>query len=462
MEINARNLSFIIGPLAGVLVAALLYWGGMEFAAIVTGGITALVVVWWMFEPIPIPVTSLIPLAAFPLLGVLPIADLQQSYGHPLILLLLGGFLLSTAMEKSGAHRRVALTLLKAFRFIGGNGSRTLVFGFMATAALLSMWISNTATTLMLLPVAMAVIHQANDNRFTVPLLLGVAHAASIGGVGTPIGTPPNLVFRGVYEETTGIEIGFFEWMMWGIPVVVIFIPLMALWLTRKLNFKSNIELPEIGKWQPAEVRVLTIFALTALAWVFRKQPFGGWTALLGLPYSNDYIVAFAAVVALFLVPAGKGSRLLDWETANKIPWGMLLLFGAGLCIAKAFETSGLSDSLAANLSFLEVLPLILVMVIVCAGVTFLTETTSNTATTTLLMPILAAIALGIAVDPRLFMVAAAMSASCAFMLPVATPPNVVVFATGEFPVTRMIREGFVLNLIGVVIISMLCYWYFA
>ncbi|MCY3884445.1 MAG: SLC13 family permease [Gammaproteobacteria bacterium] len=458
MAVSVRSLGLILGPAVAILIGLIMFYSGFEAPGIITGSVTALVIVWWLFEPIPIPVTSLIPLTLFPMLGVLKIGDVSSSYGHPLILLLLGGFILSTAMEKSGAHRRIALTMLHRF---GGDSPRRLILGFMATSAVLSMWISNTATTLMLLPVAIAIIDQAKDDRFTVPLLLGVAHAASVGGIGTPIGTPPNLVFRGIYEQTTGNTVGFFEWMMWGIPVVLLFIPLMALWLTRNLNYKTNIQIPEIGTWTPAEKRVMAVFVFTALAWIFRTGPFGGWQAWLGLPYSSDYMVAFTSVALFFLIPDGKGSRLLDWKTAERIPWGMLLLFGAGLSIAKAFMESGLSEVLADQLSAIGVLPTILIILIICTGVTFLTEATSNTATTTLLMPILAAVALGIAVDPRLFMVAAAMSASCAFMLPVATPPNVVVFSTDRFPVSRMVREGFVLNLIGVAIITLVCFLYF-
>ncbi len=458
MAFSFRALGGILGPSVAALVGLAMYYSGLESAAIITGSVTTLVVIWWLFEPIPIPVTSLIPLTLFPMLGVLKIGDVSSSYGHPLILLLLGGFILSTAMESSGAHRRIALSMLRLF---GGTSMRRLVLGFMATAAILSMWISNTATTLMLLPVAIAIIDQAKDDRFAVPLLLGVAHAASVGGIGTPIGTPPNLVFKGIYEQTTGLEVGFLEWMTWALPVVVVFIPLMALWLTRNLGYKSNIQLPEVGTWTSAEKRVMAVFFFTALAWILRTWPIGGWEAWLGLPYSSDYMVAFVAVVLFFVIPDGKGSRLLDWKTAEKIPWGMLLLFGAGLTIAKGFTESGLSATMADHLSALGALPTILIILIVCTGVTFLTEATSNTATTTLLMPILAAVALGIAVDPRLFMVAAAMSASCAFMLPVATPPNVVVFSTGRFPVSRMVREGVVLNLIGVAIITVVCYLYF-
>ena len=460
MALVDQKVGLVLGPMIALVVAILMGLGGLPASATITGGITALVVVWWMLEPIPIPVTSLIPLFAFPLFGVVGISDVRASYGHPLILLLLGGFILSTAMAKSGLHQRLAFVMLRAF---GATSGRRLVIGFMATAAILSMWMSNTATTLMLLPVAIAILDRINDPRLVAPLLLGTAHAASVGGIGTPIGTPPNVVFLGVYKETTGIEIGFFEWMLWGIPVVILVIPLLALWLTRHVNYKTQIKLPKVGAWTQAEIFVLAIFAITALLWITRKlpEPIHGWSYFFAMGATNDYMVAFFAIVLLFLIPDGKGSKLLDWDTATQIPWGMLILFGAGLTIATAFTSSGLSEILATQLEVLDVLPVFLVVIIICIGVTFLTEATSNTATTTLLMPILAATAVALAVDPKYLMIPATMSASCAFMLPVATPPNVVVFSTGKFPIEKMAKEGFVLNLIGAAVISTLCFLYF-
>ena len=318
----------------------------------------------------------------------------------------------------------------------------------------------------MLLPVALAILDRINDPRLVAPLLLGTAHAASVGGIGTPIGTPPNVIFLGIYSETTGNEIGFFEWMTWGVPVVVLIVPLLALWLTRNVNYKTQIELPKVGKWTRAEILVLAVFTLTAFLWITRKlpEPFEGWSYLFGELFSgatSDYMAAFFAIVLLFLIPDGKGGKLLDWETATTIPWGMLILFGAGLSIATAFTSSGLSEILATQLQALEVLPVIVVVIIICIGVTFLTEATSNTATTTLLLPILGATAVALAVDPRYLMVPATMSASCAFMLPVATPPNVVVFSSGRFPIEKMAQEGFVLNLIGAAVISTMCFFYF-
>lgn len=460
MALVDQRVGLILGPSLAILVAILMWLGGLPTAANVTGAITTLVVVWWMLEPIPIPVTSLIPLFAFPLLGVLGVTDVAAAYGNHLILLLLGGFVLSTAMAKSGLHKRLAFVMLRAF---GASSGRRLVIGFMATAAILSMWMSNTATTLMLLPVAIAILDRINDPRLVAPLLLGTAHAASVGGIGTPIGTPPNVVFLGVYAETTGTEIGFFQWMLWGVPVVILIVPLLALWLTRHVNYKTEIELPKVGTWAQSEILVLVIFSLTALLWITRTlpEPIYGWSFFFPEGATRDYMVAFFAVVLLFLIPDGKGSKLLDWDTATKIPWGMLILFGAGLSIATAFTSSGLSEILATQLQALGVLPVFLVVIIICLGVTFLTEATSNTATTTLLMPILAATAFALAVDPKYLMIPATMSASCAFMLPVATPPNVVVFSSGRFPIEKMAQEGFVLNLIGAVVISSMCILYF-
>ncbi|MBT5726157.1 MAG: SLC13/DASS family transporter, partial [Gammaproteobacteria bacterium] len=420
-----------------------------------TAAITIICAVWWIFEPIPIPATSLIPLATLPIIGVLTPAQVGEAYGSPLVLLLMGGFILSTAMEKSGAHRRVALGMVNLF---GGNSSRRLVFGFMAASAVLSMWISNTATTLMLLPVALAVIERSDDDNLAIPLLLGIAYAASVGGIGTPIGTPPNLVFREIYWENTGIEIGFLTWMSWGVPVVLIFVPIIALWLTRRLNHQGHVDMPKVGAWQTEERRVFLVFAFTALAWITRSQPFGGWKTWLDVPGANDASVALLAVVAMFLIPNGKGSRLLDWETAGRIPWGMLILFGGGIAIAKAFIVSGMSAALGNALAGIAGWPILAMMAVICLCITFLTEMTSNTATTTLMMPILAAAAIAAGIAPEALMVPAAMSASCAFMLPVATAPNTIVFSTGWFTTRLMAREGLVLNFTGVIVISVMCY----
>ena len=422
----------------------------------IVGFVAVLCIIWWIFEPVPIPVTSLLPLAILPLLGVLTPSEVGEAYGSPLILLLLGGFLLSKAMEHSGAHRRIALGMVALF---GVSSGRRLVMGFMSAAAVLSMWISNTATALMLLPVALAVLDAVDDkSRLAPPLLLGIAYAANIGGLGTPIGTPPNLIFMQVYEDTTGQVISFTQWMGWALPVVVLMVPAMALILTRNLSGALKLQLPDVGPWRAHERRVMVVFGMTALAWITRSEPFGGWKMWLDLPQANDASVALLAVVVLFLVPDGKGQRLLNWERASTIPWGVLLLFAGGICLAKGFVSSGMSDLIGLWLTEMISMPMYLLMALVCLLVTFMTEGTSNTASTALLMPILAAAALAAGISPELIMVPAAMSASCAFMLPVATGPNTVVFGTGQITTARMAREGFVINFLGAAVISSVCY----
>lgn len=452
-------------PLLGLAGGWLAYQGGMPRDASITLGITILTAIWWMLEAVPIPAASLVPIALLPLFGVLSAKTaVAQSYGHPLILLLLGGFFLSKGMERSGVHRRLAIGMV---RLCGGGGGKGLLLGFMLAAGLLSMWISNTATTLMLLPIALAVLDAGRKvdgvNPMAAPLMLGIAYAASIGGLGSPIGTPPNLVFVEQYAVFTDRVMTFSQWMRVGVPVVVIMIPLAWLWLGRHQHDSRPVELPETGPWRPAEVRMLIVFGLTALAWMTRAEPFGGWSGWLGLKGANDASVAFVGTIVLFLIPDGTGrpgpeGRLLDWETAKEVPWGILILFAGGICLADGISQSGLSGVAAGALTNLGDLPPLLLVAIICLVMTFLTEMTSNTASTILMMPILGSAALANDLDPKLLMLPAALSASCAFMLPVATAPNAVVFGTGHLTVPRMVREGVVLNLVGVIVISLYCW----
>ena len=443
-----------LGLLIGAMAGGASWLGGLSAPACWTAAITGLCAAWWVTEALPIPATSIVPFALFPVVGVLNHKQVSQAYGHTLILLLLGGFILSTAMERSGAHRRLAIGMIRA---VGGRGRKQIVLGFMIATAASSMWISNTATTLMLLPVALAVIDQDDGGALSRPLLLGIAYAASIGGIGTPVGTPPNVIFMSIYEETTGRAIDFSTWMSFGVPVVVVLIPLTWIYLTRGLLAGRAFELPTLGPWRVPEKRVMIIFGLTALAWVTRAKPFGGWTGLIGATGVGDSTVALLAVATLFVVPDGAGRRMLDWETAEKIPWGLLILFGGGLAIAEAFKASGLSTALGGALSALSAWPALTMTLTICLAVTFLTEVTSNTATTSLLMPILAAAGVAAALDPKVLMIPAAMSASCAFMLPVATAPNAIMFGTGRITLPEMARAGFALNLLGAVVITAIC-----
>jgi sodium-dependent dicarboxylate transporter 2/3/5 len=388
-----------------------------------------------------------------------------QAYGDPLIILLMGGAMLSKAMEKSGAHRRLALYMVNLF---GGDSQRRLVMGFMVASAALSMWVSNTATTLMLLPVAYAVLQSVDSSggtsqdskKLAVPLFLGIAYAASIGGLGTPIGSPPNIVFLKIYGEATGSVPSFTQWMLWGLPVVMVLLPLAALWITRHLNATAPLRIPQAGAWRSEEARVLVIFFLTALAWITLREPFGGWSQWLNVPSANYAAVALTSVILMFILPNGQGGKLLDWESASTIHWGVLLLFAGGIAIAKAFAVTGISGAIGESLSGVTRLSIIVLIAVVALTVTFLTEITSNTATTTLLMPILAAASLGAGFEPALLMLPAALSASCAFMLPVATAPNAIVFGTGKITVEQMVREGFALNLIGVAVITAVVYFW--
>ena len=460
MTPKLKRLLLWLAPLAAVAVTLLMMNAGWAREGALVGGLTVLCALWWIFEPIPIPATAMIPLGVFPLLGILDGKQVAQAYGDPLIILLMGGAMLSKAMEKSGAHRRLALYMVNLF---GGNSQRRLVLGFMVASAALSMWVSNTATTLMLLPVAYAVLQSANTTdakKLAVPLFLGIAYAASIGGLGTPIGSPPNIVFLKIYGEATGSIPSFTQWMLWGLPVVILLLPLAALWITRHLGAAEPLEIPQAGVWRTEEARVLVIFFLTAMAWITLREPFGGWSQWLNVPSANYAAVALTAVILMFILPNGQGGKLLDWESASTIHWGVLLLFAGGIAIAKAFAVTGISAAIGESLSAVTLLSIIALIVVVALTVTFLTEITSNTATTTLLMPILAAASLGAGFDPALLMLPAALSASCAFMLPVATAPNAIVFGTGEITVEQMVREGFALNLIGVVVISAVVFFW--
>ncbi|WP_404810375.1 SLC13 family permease [Microbulbifer pacificus] len=445
---------FFLGPAVAIGGYFLLTSLGMSYLPAVTAAITLLTVVWWITEALPIPATSIVPFVLLPLFGVGDHKLVASSLGSHVILLLMGAFMLSKALEKSGAHERLALYMLK---LVGISSGRQLVLGFMLASGLLSMWISNTATTLMMLPIALAILSRADNHRLTVALILGIAYAASLGGVGSPLGTPPNVIFMGIYEEVTGREFSFVSWMKIGLPVVLITLPLMALWLTRGIRLQKPLESPAVGAWRPEEVRTLLVFALAILFWVTRSEPFGGWSGLLGVEGAGDSTVALGAVVLMFLIPNGKGGRLLDWPTAESIPWGMLLLFAGGIAIAKGFEISGLSDLMGQGLTFLTDMPLWLMLILLCLSVTFLTEITSNTATATLLMPILAVVATSAGFDPMVLMIPAAMCASCAFMLPVATAPNAIVYGTGKLRIQEMVREGAVLSVLASLVIAGVC-----
>ena len=458
---TSKNAIVLVSAILSVASALGLWWAGQPSDIYYTAAITLFVAILWVTEALPIPATSLLPFALFPLFGVLSHSEAASSLGSHVIILLMAAFMLSKGLERANLHKRFAIYML---RLTGSGSPLKLVLGFMLTTAILSMWISNTATILMMLPMAIAIINAVDNPRFGVALILGIAYSASLGGVGTPIGTPPNIIFMSVYEETQGVEYSFVEWMKTGVPIVLIGVPIMALWLSRGIEKVGDIKLPVPGEWSIAEKRVLMIFGTVAMAWIFRPI----WTTWIGVNTISDSTIAVAGVAAMFFTNSGndngqtdaKGNRdkLLNWKTANDIPWGMLLLFAGGICIAKAFTASGLSVLMGSWLTGLSTLPVILLVLGICLFVTFLTEITSNTATSTLLMPILAAAGVAVGVDPKLLMIPAAISASCAFMLPVATAPNAIAYSTDKFDIKTMAREGIMLNVLVAMVVTGVCY----
>lgn len=461
----AAWIGLFLGPL--LLVACLLTDppAGLSETAWRTVGMAAMMAVWWSTEAIPIPATSLLPVLLIPLLGIDSLAKATAPYANPTIFLFLGGFLLGLAMQRWNLHKRIALATLLA---VGNQPSRQIA-GFMIATAFISMWVSNTATSIMMLPIGLSVIGlltegsaREQSERFATALLLGIAYAASVGGIATLIGTPPNALLAAFLRENHDVHIGFGQWMLLGVPVTAGMLLFTWWWLTRggfRLSggdSRSMLqqEMAALGPMSRQEKLVALIFTLAALAWIF--QP------LLAehLPGLNDTSIAIGAALLLFLIPANVQERtfLLDWQTANKLPWGVLLLFGGGLSLAGVIGASGLAEWIAQSLGGLDMLPLILMIGLVALVITFLTEITSNTATAAAFLPLLGALAVAQGLPPQMLAIPAAIAASCAFMMPVATPPNAIVFGTGEMRIQSMIKAGFALNLFGVFFVTLLCY----
>lgn len=433
----------------------------------------ALMLVWWVTEAVPIPVTSLLPLVVLPLTGILPIAEAAAPFASPIVILLFGGFVIAKSVERWNLHTRIALGIVARF----GSHPAALVFGFMCAAAILSMWISNTATAIMLMPIALSVAARLGGEKWpeaplSAALLLGIAYACSIGGVGTPVGTPTNLIVIGYLEAEFGRGIGFAEWMTYGVPMVVILLPLAWLVLVRR-GVRSHAgegdaaeliagERRALGPVTTPERRVALVFAVIALFWMFRRPlselTFGFISPFAGL---TDHVIAVAGAILLFLVPAGTEQKeaLLDWRSAERIPWGVLLLFGGGLSLAAAITASGLGDWLGDHLSSLTTLPLFLLIGALVAFVIFFTEVASNVATASALMPVIGAVAAASALDPLYMALPVAIAASSAFMLPMATGPNAIAYSSGAISIPRMARIGFLLNIVAVVAITAFSTW---
>lgn len=454
-----------IGRVVGLVVLGILLAApppsGLSLEAWRTAAMGALMAVWWITEAVPIPATALLPVVLLPLLGVADVHAAAAPYANPVIFLFLGGFVLAAALKRSNLHYRLALGIIATV----GAGPQRLVGGFMLATALLSMGVSNTATVVMLLPMALSVVELRERDGHTEPafataLLVGLAYAASIGGIGTLIGTPPNALLAGFLEQTHGIRVGFVQWMAFGVPFVALCLPTTWWLLTRVLHpvgggTREGVdliarELRSLGPVTPAERRVAIVAALTAAAWVSRPL-------LEGLvPGLSDAGIAMTTAVVLFALPAGREGALVDWDDVRGIPWDVLVLFGGGLSLAEAITRTGLATWIGDGLGGLGTWPLVTVVALVAAVVTFLTELTSNTATAAAFLPVAASLAAGIGAEVTMLSIPVAVAASCAFMMPVATPPNALVYGSGRLTIATMARTGLVLNLLSVGIVTVL------
>lgn len=471
MTIDSKTIGLYSGPLAFVLTLLFFHPADLGTEANAILAATLWIAIWWITEAIPIAVTALLPIILFPLTDGLNLTETTAAYGHKYVFLYVGGFIIAIAIEKWNLHKRIALNIIN---FMGTNVVN-IILGFMVATAFMSMWISNTATAVMMLPIGMAIVAQLRDNPDTVEdenmifgkaLMLAIAYAASIGGMGTLIGTPPNLVLAGVVEETFGYEITFAQWFKFGFPISIILLFICWKYLTsfafkfRQKEFPGGRieiqkQLTALGKISYEEKIVAAVFATTAVAWMTRSyllKPI--------IPAIDDTIIVMISAIFLFLLPTeNRERRLLNWEEAVKLPWGILLLFGGGMALAAGFKNSGLALWIGSQMTLLEGISILALILVLIAAVNFLTEITSNLATTAMLLPILYPMAKTIDVHPFVLMVSATVAASCAFMLPVATPPNAVVFGSGYLRIPDMVKTGIWMNILSILLLTLFVYF---
>ena len=476
MKISVSKIGFVLGPLCFILIMLFFNPDDLEFQGKAILACASWIAIWWVTEPIPIAATSLLPIIIFPLSGGLDIKTTTAAFGHKYVFLFIGSFILAIAIQKWKLHKRIALNIINQ---VGVNKSN-IILGFMIATAFLSMWISNTATSVMILPVGLAIISQLKDDPntpenenslFGKALMLAIAYSASIGGMATIIGTPPNMIFAGVIKESYNIEISFFDWFKFGLPLSIFFLFICWFYLTKiAFKFKQKefsagkeevvSQLKGLGKISYEEKTILIVFILTALAWISRS-----YILVKIIPNLDDTIIAVISAILLFILPSKKSTiknkltKIVDWEDAMKLPWGILLLFGAGMALAQGFDSSGLAIWIGNQLTYLSDVPLVILLLILIASVNFLTEVTSNMATTAMLLPILVSLAVVLDLHPYYLLVSATLAASCAFMLPVATPPNTVVFGSGLLKIEDMFKKGLWLNLISIITLTFTIYY---
>lgn len=473
MNHQLPRMGLLLGPTAFLLIYFFVSSPGLNPQALAMLALAVWMAIWWITEAIPIAATAFLPLIFMPMLGILPIASVSANYMHPTVMLYMGGFLLATGIEKWNLHRRIALNIINLL----GTDLRRIVLGFILATGILSMWISNSATSLMMLPIGLAVVNQFKDqlgssnsgiaDKLGKNIMLGIAYGASIGGVATLIGTPTNTILAAVVSDLYGYTIGFNEWMLFGFPLAAVLLLICWFYLVNSanplpknfsLNDGKNIvykQLAALGKISSEEKTVMIVFGLVCFSWITRSFFLEKF-----LPGIDDTIIVLTGVVLLFVLPSStKNVRILDWNTAEKIPWGILILFGGGLALAGGFKETGLAEWIGTRFTLIEGISFFVLLLIIIASVNFLTEVTSNVATASMLLPILASVALKLDLHPFGLMVGATLAASCAFMLPVATPPNAVVFGSGYLEMKDMVSAGFWLNVISIILVTLMVYF---
>ena len=467
----SKNFGLILGPLMFFVILLFFHPSGLNDQSNAVLAATIWIAIWWIFEALPIAVTALLPIVLFPIAGGMDLAQTTASYGHKLIFLIMGGFMIAIAIEKWNLHKRIALNII----YFIGTDLRKIILGFMVATAFLSMWISNTATAVMMLPIGVVIIKQLKDNPntdenenniFGKALMLAIAYSASIGGIATLIGTPPNLVMAGIVSQVYGYEISFLEWIVFGLPVSMLLLAICWVYLTRyAFTFKQD-KFPdgreeilrlknELGVISYEQKIVGLVFISVGFCWITRS-----FLLQKIFPALDDAIIAIIFAMILFIINAkSKNDKILEWKEAVKMPWGILLLFGGGVSLAKAFDVSGLAIWIGNQITAFGNFDLFLFLILLVTAINFLTEVTSNVATTAMLLPVIAPIALELDIHPFILMTAAAVAASCAFMLPVATPPNAIVFGSGYLRIPDMVKKGFLLNIISILIIVLMVYY---
>lgn len=478
--ISRKYIGLFAGVIAFIIILLLPEPAGMSSQAKGAAAVVVLMSIWWMSEAIPVYITAFLPLVLFPPMKILSPADTAANYGHNYALMFLAVFFLAKAIETQNLHKRIALVIINVF----GTSRKKIVLSMMIATAFVSMWIANVTTALMMLPIALAIVAKEEEvtgevkSNFAPALMLGIAYSASIGGLATLIGSPTNMIFVGIFDKLfpEAPPITFFTWLKIGIPIVLVFIPVFWYFIVWYLKVKGNLsnnltiikdELDALGSPTTGEKRVLSIAILTVLCWVFKDDlVFGsvtvpGWTTVAGLKgYIHDSTIAMGSALLLFMLPANKERRLITWKEASQIPWGVVMIVGGGYAMAASFESTGLADWLGGQLSFISEYPFFIILVIVLAFVLMFTEFNSNTASANILLPVLASTAIAAQVNPLLIMIPATITCSCAFMMPAATGPNTVVLASERLTVIQMIKCGFWLNLITLVLLTMMLYFF--